>query len=54
MNRYVTIAPLKMGKNKVLLRHNDERLILLNNFAAEAIKDQYLFDIFLTWCNDPN
>jgi len=53
-DRYVATGPVKMEKIKIVIRRDCSDLSLLNNFLAEAINDQYSFDLFLGWCKDSN
>ena len=49
-DRYVATGPVKVEKIKIVIRRDCSDLSLLNNFLAEAINDQYSFDLFLGWC----
>ena len=52
--RYISIGPVKMDKLKIISRRSFSDLTVLNDFIAEAINDQYSFDLFAGWCKDPN
>ena len=51
---YVSIGLVIMDKLRIVIRCNTSDLTVLNNFIAEAINDQYSFDLFSGWCKDSN